>query len=1415
MGQRPLRVVLAGTLIGILVACGGGGNGDGSDPTGALPGVATIGVAGGTVRSDDGAQVVFPRNALAADVTVRIAKDSTGAPPLPASAVAAGPVYAITPHGGTFEDLVEVSIPVERATQAGDGQLLLVTAEPGDTQWRVLSAASYRDGTMRAPVMHFSFFQTIRLVDVAMPALVTKIDGANNIGGPGTSLLSALQYLPFLTTDPYSNCIGGCPLPINTLVAELSMPSTTAVPLVPSVGITRASSAAACRPVDLAHGAMSFRFRREGSQEFFPAVDHAAVVPRDPWPRFPGDGGPLRFTTNTTIGGSYFPGFGAIHYYGNESPRIFGLYDANPPTQAMRDRADAEQNSTAGRYVLPVGNVYALPPAGDNPADNLYTWNGRIQWSATQNGSVRIDAAIMTTCGLMLEAAPLAFRLAAPASRSQTAMLPVNAAEDGVAEGSDVTLQFGRYDYARNRYLDSDADVTSYRVDFSPDPTRVEWQPVPTAAVTRRTFVTYSSGWVDVAGVEVRLPAVQTSQSGSYRVFWCDDTGCFDSYSYPLAVYRSPPAITAQPTGQTVQVGQTASFTIATTGAPRPSLQWQKRSFLAAAFGFLAWTNIDGATGATYTTPPLALTDTATQYRVWATNAVGSVASDVAMLTVVDQLLPPVIDAQPGNLSVTVGGTAVFAATVSGHGPLSFQWRRNGVNLTGANSPILTLNNVTALNDGRYELVVTNTAGSVTTEPSILQVALGTPVSLAPAIAAPPASITVTEGNAANFAVAVTGTGPYSYQWIKSGASTPLANGDLPSFGIAAVTAADAGDYSVRVTNSVGQALSASARLTVTPGSGVPVAPTITTAPVALAVLPGGGATFAVAVNGTAPISYQWRRNGIDVPGATGAVLHIVAVSALDAGQYVVEARNPAGATSTGGVPLIVIGAPVITQQPVAAGVTAGQAATFNVAASGDGVMYQWTRNNVAIPGATAASYTTPALVLADSGAVFAVVVYNGAGVAFSGSAVLTVSPVPVAAQWQGPLALRGADGFAAANAVVAAGASGQFVSAWLDVHPNGAKELRSSRYLPGTGWSAAVTVAPLANSGSATTALAIAMDPAGNAVVIYTSKSNLRQSLWGSRQGPTGGWSTPELLESQEDGDAELPALAIDSQGTATAAWQQNDTAFFPNLLATRRIVASRSVVGQGWSAPVDIDFTSGGHGTGLPIHVGASPAGNVVVGWTGDSPAGQVASANVYRSGIGWVGAQQLVTDTTPTTATVVGGAAVNDAGLALVTMHRLPSITSNVYAARYTPAAGWSSPELLGANAYAPSAVLAPDGTATLVWENTPGTQILVTRGSAAGTWSTPQVAGAGFSPAIGRDAAGNVTLAWLSNPGVRSVTSARWPVAGVLGSAAVIESDPASASGWVAGGLAVSANGHAAAVWTEGDSQNAAPWANVFR
>lgn len=89
--------------------------------------------------------------------------------------------------------------------------------------------------------------------------------------------------------------------------------------------------------------------------------------------------------------------------------------------------------------------------------------------------------------------------------------------------------------------------------------------------------------------------------------------------------------------------------------------------------------------------------------------------------------------------------------------------------------------------------------------------------------------------------------------------------------------------------------------------------------------------------------------------------------------------------------PPVVVAAPTLTAQPTSVTVAAGQSATFAVQATGSGLSYQWLRNDVAISGATAASYTTPAAVAGTLPVNYAVTVTNTAGSVRSNTAVMTV----------------------------------------------------------------------------------------------------------------------------------------------------------------------------------------------------------------------------------------------------------------------------------------------------------------------------------------------------------------------------------------------------------------------------------------
>lgn len=165
----------------------------------------------------------------------------------------------------------------------------------------------------------------------------------------------------------------------------------------------------------------------------------------------------------------------------------------------------------------------------------------------------------------------------------------------------------------------------------------------------------------------------------------------------------------------------------------------------------------------------------------------------------------------------------------------------------------------------------------------------------------------------------------------------------------------------------------------------------------------GQSATFTVTAAGTAPLTYQWQKNGANIANASSARYATPATSSVDNGvKFDVIVSNSAGTVTSTSASLSVTAtatAPTITAQPVSQTVAPGRTATFSVAANGTAPLaYQWQKNIVNIPGASAAAYTTPATTSADSGTQFRVVVTNATGNATSNSATLTVSSSSTAA---------------------------------------------------------------------------------------------------------------------------------------------------------------------------------------------------------------------------------------------------------------------------------------------------------------------------------------------------------------------------------------------------------------------------------
>ncbi len=260
-----------------------------------------------------------------------------------------------------------------------------------------------------------------------------------------------------------------------------------------------------------------------------------------------------------------------------------------------------------------------------------------------------------------------------------------------------------------------------------------------------------------------------------------------------------------------------------------------------------------------------------------------------------------------------------------------------------------------------------------------------------PSITTQPSSRTVLAGQTAAFSVGATGSAPLKYQWKKNGAA--INGATSASYTTPATTTADSGaQFTVVVTNAIGTITSSAATLTVN----AVIAPYISTQPVGQSATTGQAATFSVVATGTDPLKYQWKKNGKSISGATSASYTTPATTNSDNGsQFAVTVSNSAGSVTSNVAALVVIppSPPLITLQPLEQVVPLGQSATFSIAATGTAPLtYQWSRNGVAIMGATSASYTTPATMSVDSGSVFRVLVRNATGSVNSNAAILMVT---------------------------------------------------------------------------------------------------------------------------------------------------------------------------------------------------------------------------------------------------------------------------------------------------------------------------------------------------------------------------------------------------------------------------------------
>lgn len=241
--------------------------------------------------------------------------------------------------------------------------------------------------------------------------------------------------------------------------------------------------------------------------------------------------------------------------------------------------------------------------------------------------------------------------------------------------------------------------------------------------------------------------------------------------------------------------------------------------------------------------------------------------------------------------------------------------------------------------------------------------------------------------------VTANGAAPLGYRWYFNGNpltdSGRISGAATAGLSITNAQFADAGVYSVVVSNAFGLVASTGATLTVSSP------PFITQQPADRTVRAGSDVTFAAAANGTSPLRYQWHFNGNPILGATSTTLALTNVQSGQSGYYHMRVTNLYGETSTIRALLTVTDTPpYFLRLPSNQVAVLGGSASFIAAARGsEPLKYQWRFNGVDIPSATNATLQLTQLRYDQTG-YYSVEASNAFGATNSPKVLLNVSQV-------------------------------------------------------------------------------------------------------------------------------------------------------------------------------------------------------------------------------------------------------------------------------------------------------------------------------------------------------------------------------------------------------------------------------------
>ncbi len=420
------------------------------------------------------------------------------------------------------------------------------------------------------------------------------------------------------------------------------------------------------------------------------------------------------------------------------------------------------------------------------------------------------------------------------------------------------------------------------------------------------------------------VASANATHSGTYDVVVTNSCGSRTSAAAVVDISTGP-TIQTQPDNEVLCATATARFTVVVPALPTPSYQWRKNL-----------SPIGGATSATLTMLNVQQSDEGS-FDCVVTTSCGSTTSQPATLSI-NQFVS--ITSQPTPQTVCVGASVTLTAAAAGSID-AYQWRKGGISIPGATSSTFTIAGVIPGDAGEYDCLIAGPCGNNNTDPAYLTVVPGA------TFLTHPTSQSLCAGSPVNLNVSVSGSP--TLQWRKGGTDIPGATGS--SYFIPALDAGSAGSYDVVATSACGPITSNPALITLSS------VPTVTTHPSSTSGCVGQSFSFSITASGA--LTYQWRRNGAPIAGATVPTLASVATQ-NDGGTYDCLLTNGCGQTLSNPATLSLGSGPSFSVAPPDFAVSASSPVVITAVATGTApVAYQWRRNGTPITEAAPYSGTT------------------------------------------------------------------------------------------------------------------------------------------------------------------------------------------------------------------------------------------------------------------------------------------------------------------------------------------------------------------------------------------------------------------------------------------------------------------------